>query len=1506
MSGARKSMLGLIGAAGLLALCVAGLALPASGTGQIAGAIYAQPVLGVADTGAVMMGAASASEPGEVWAYRQLPLDAGVPQGERLGAGVPGFGADEQLVFLRYTYATGWQAFETPVNESGGAYRGVNPNPRTARITPTGGGILIGRDSGTECSDPSIPREQCPPELQRPVPAELQVKVLRRDPGGRFGVMPPPPDDVLRPASDSGPAETLADGFGNGDAAVAAFDRDGRTAAFFAIKERIVQDAVAYFDGENWSREPVAVPTGSESAFQIVAIDATGPDNAWMLARPADDLQRGVVLFQRVTDGGPHWVERDIGRSTFSQRQDLSAGVSDVDVLSGDTRPLTVTENGVWIDGRLTAGSGEESVRRQFTLYFDRSEGNLTGAWCDITVICERPLGAALSEESYRSFAWPGPGYGSRIITNALDVGGGGGTNRGTYLRLDGTLFSRIPGAGGNFRETAAFSAPDEGWIEGPVHITRNPELPRVGQSWPLSLRAPLTSVAAAPGSRPGDLGGGALAVGLDGGVARYAPAGGWTREFLLSSSGSVVKAGLRGVAWPEPARAHAVGDLGAMWLWRAETGLWEKDPAAPVGFDGNLMDVAFDPHNPERGYAVGKSGVLLRYDKTWTQEPLPALLQSRNLTSVAFAGSQALVAAGDDLLVNDGGGWHVDADADRLLDSLPRRPEIRVVAGLPDGGAIAAGTRIVLERDGPGHPWRFSTQPLSGATAVAAAAYRDGDRVRAILSVTEVSYPPPVDPDQEPGQPPPVLQPFPPSGDGYVVRETANGWRDEQHMSFGGSGLDKPIKSDPVLDFLLDAGGNGWAVGGWSGEPDSAGRGVAGRRAPARAQRQAVLTASVNRYGAGAELAPPIRPVAVALGSGPARFAIASHAQCEQPCAGLAGQAIGPDRGLEGLLAKVAGLGALPYGPRLLLYGGGRLRPGAGGLTGEEAYRYAQELGSQPGLPVYGAVSAGDAGTGGLSAFSAAFEPFNSPFGRGPGPPGVDASNIPGAVPGSGARTHYAFDSQGSGGTVRVIVIDNSSGSLAASDPHQNPPEAQAPWLQAVLADARARQIPAIVVGSRDLNTRFNPRLNVATDGDEVARMLVDGGASAYFFERPEENRAYRVPAGSADTIPAFGSGTVAYRSPLSQARDQPDSLFGDAGFLLAEVDAARRNTVTNRAPVSVRLLPLIEDVSLLPLDGTLLRRSRPALFQGVGRRPRAGDRWGRPTTDGTANPAGGDPYVSFPPPPCLIAGCSTRLAAEYEFLSSDPDIADFVRQDPNSSNLRKPYIGPGDKVVSDSRSGLLCAFNAGTSTLTIRAGAVAYAQTVRVLPGSVQRPCGTRPLNPSRFRRTAPRAAPPAPPPPAPQGSQPAEFAPPPPPPPAPAPPAPPPANPPSPPTPSAFLPPLEPIAYLPPVPLPTPPPAIRPSPPSGGLGRAYQVEEKREEEAALEESQASARYIHADHHALPPGLVLAVIVFVAFAGATIRGGGRGRTRKIEAAVVANREYEATRNRHRRGNIR
>ncbi len=647
---------------------------------------------------------------------------------------------------------------------------------------------------------------------------------------------------------------------------------------------------------------------------------------------------------------------------------------------------------------------------------------------------------------------------------------------------------------------------------------------------------------------------------------------------------------------------------------------------------------VAFDPADPSRGYAVGKSGVLLRYGKSWDQDPLPAGLEGRSFTSIAFAGSEAIVAAGEDLLVEDGGGWHVDAAAGALLHSAPGgQPYVYAVAGLPDGGAVAAGRDIVIERDGgPGTPWRFSKQPIPGSTAIAAAAVRDGG-VRAVVSVIPQLSFPPADalPEPDPNVPPPVLPPFTLPGDGYLLRETANGWDDEERTSFAGTGSDRPVKSDPVLALQLDSSGAGWAVGGWSGYADATGRGTSASGSSAGSVRARVRTASIARYrdASAAPRAASSQPVP--MPAGPVRLAVAGNAECEEACSALARQGLGPDRTLEAALATVAGL-AGGNGPRALLYTGNRV---ATGLGPGDAERYAALLSSQPGLPVYAALGADDAAGGsGVGPFVTSFGSFPAPFGAGAAPAGVSTAGIPGAPAGAGARTHYAFDSSGPGGTVRVVVIDNSLGSLAASDPYQNPPEAQLPWLEAVLADARAEGIPTVVMGNRSLNPNFTPRLNVASDGTEVARVLVDGGASAYLFDRPEENRAMRIPAGAATTIPSFGTGTLGYRSELSGVigLDAADSLFGDSGVMLLELDAAQRDPATNRAPVRARLVPVIQDLSLEAIDGTLLRRSVPALFSGLGRRPFGGDRWGPASAgSGVPSPAGLHPLHRVPAGP-------------------------------------------------------------------------------------------------------------------------------------------------------------------------------------------------------------------------------------------------------------------------------
>jgi hypothetical protein len=1471
----------------LLLAMVLVVATPNSGSGAI-NPVGPLPLLGSADSEMTLMGAAPAGEQGEAWGYRQLPLAVG---DVRVGARQLAFGPqpdpaqpDPQLAFLRHTDAAGWQVFDTPVDESGHPYRGPVPNRLSARITPKGGGVLVGRD------------------LHRP--AGKGVVVLAHDPGGGWRALDAPPEGVLLPAEGSQPAEGLAGEQGLGAVVDAAFDEGAHAGLLFAPIGRSVSDGIAHFNGVEWSpREPVEIPAGSESHFHVLALDATGLANAWALAEADEALGRSVVLLQRTsTPEGPRWVERPLTGTPFAAADDPGQGIANAAPIGGAAQPLTVTSDGAWID--LSAEI--EGVSRDVTLFYDIGSGAVTGSWCD-AAICAGALGAKLSRQGgYRSFAWPGGEFGTRVVTNPLDPGGNEESNRGTYLRFAAGAFTRMPGTAANFHPSGAFFNADSGWLEGPVEISpKTPPAPP--RPWPVPLRAPLTDVTAAPGGVPGSLGSGALAVGSFGSVARYMPGSGWKREFLLSSSGSVNRANLRGVAWPLPSRAYAVGDSGAMWEWNAADDLWVSDPGIPIGFEGNLMDVAFDPAEPFRGYAVGKSGTLLRYGKSWDQETLPAGYEGANLTSIAFAGSEAIVAAGGDLLVNDGGAWRVDASAHALLDSVRAgNPQLFAVAGLPDGGAVAAGRDIVIERDAPGAAWHFSSQPLPGSTAIAAAAVRDGASVRAVVSVVpRLSYPPSDDlPEPDPNVPPPIIPPFALPGDGYLLRETANGWEDQERTAFASSGDDRPLKSDPVLSLLLDSAGDGWAVGGWSGYADAVGRGTAATSG--KTIRERVRTAAIVRFGSGAAASPGSAAAQpVPMPGGPIRLAVAGHAECDDQCADLAREAIGPDRSLTAALQTVATMRGGGNGPRALLYTGNRVKSGLGS---DDGARFAELLlGGAPGVPVFPALGSDDASNGfGAAAFESAFAGFPAPLGGAPSPAGISTAGIPGAAPGPGARTHYAFDSQGAGGTVRVVVIDNSLGSLAASDPQQNPPEAQLPWLESVLADARVKGIPVVAMGSRSLNASFTPKLNVASDADQVARALVQGGTSAYLFDRPEENRSMRIPAGAAQTIPSFGTGTLGYRSPLSGAVgvETADSLFGDSGVLLLEI--GNPSPGGNVAPVGVRLIPLIEDLSLEATDGTLLRRSRPALFRGLGRRPRGGDRWGRASAGtGNPDPAGSSPYVSFPPDQCLIPGCATRLNPEYSFTSSDTDIADFVRQDPASTNLRKPFLDAGDRVVTDNSSGLLCPFNAGSTTVTISAGGFSYSEKVTVLSGSVQRPCGTRPLRPDRFKRANAVAVPPAPPPPpaSPAGSPPVSFSPPPPSPPAaspPPPPSPPAPHPPPPPLPPPFVPlsvPL--VAFVPTIVPPPPPPIVRPLPPGGAPARTYQVEEKREEEAATEESQAFSRYDSRDRGLTVPPYLLGLVLLAALAGASVRGGPGARRRTLPVPAHSSSAPRTGRNR-------
>jgi hypothetical protein len=1383
------------------------------------GRLAAEPVLKSAAAGVTrLFGASPGEAQGEVW------------------------GSGGRQTIARYTDAGGWEKVPPPVDSDGSSLSDFEllGGALAGRATPAGGvavAALVSRE------------------------ASARQALLIRDPGGQFRATPEPGEAL---ESD----ESL---FRGGSVLAVPIDEpDGRAGAFVVPSKGAVgkQMAVLHFDGTTWSREEICREGPPSCAappplFRVLAIDATGPGNAWLLGQKAVGGD-GVELFRR--EAGK-WRPQTLGGplGTLFGKEKPIPGVIVLPRPGG--QPLTVTQDGLWVDASIKVGG--ETLDATF---FYRG-GQVEQSWCDAPPLagplCGFPLGAELQANEGRSFAWSDGGlYGRRVLT---------GIGQGALLSLVGNAFERVPLAGGRAgaAEGAALSAPDEGWlggVTGPLRLTRQPA-PSLLKAWPVPFRRPLTAIAPEPGAPVASLSSEALAVGDQGQVARYVPSQGWVAESLLNGAGKRVTSRLRGVAWPRPGFAYAVGDDGAIWLWRAATGLWEPDPGAPPNLiRGNFTGIAFDPGDPDRGYAVGKQGLLLAYGREWAQEPLPpGVPPEANFTSISFAGHQALAtyrfplttdgAYTGGLLVNDGSGWRVDPE-------VGARGTPVLVAGLPDGGAaVAYEGGLVVERNGPGAPWTPAAESAGGSPS-ALAAIREAGAVRAVVSISPqetnewltdreqvLSQPPP-------GQAPLLIRPYALPPRGYLERQTANGWRDEQHEAFpiptlasGKELTDLPREPDPLLALLMAPdGSNGWAIGGETGER------VTQNRLP-------VQTAAVVRYGTDA--APPrnFSSVPIPTLPGVTTLALGGNAQCAAPCADQVGTGVGP----EAWLPAAVGRAAATQGVRAFIYTGAGVA-GAGAVPTSAAFAreeaaYARRLGAAAGhLPVFSAPAASDRDRSDtLATFASALQSV-TPVGA------PDLQN-----------GYYAFDSPG-GGSVRVLMLDYSRPTL---DPTQRC------WLAQQLEGAAKAGKPAIVVGNRDLGGRA-PEGQKAADAGEVIRVLVGfpppgcavsepAAASAYFFDFPEENRAYRVGAGGR-SIPTFGSGTLGYVNPGIRT-----DFLGASGFLLAQVGV--RDPATNVAPVNVRLIPNIGELALEASDGTLLRRSSLALFRALARRPRGGGRCVGVNPIDQCEALQPDPYVPIPAR-CQGANCASGIFPEYRFVSSRPDIADFVKVDAAAQNPRAVLLGGNDKPIPDPTSGLLCAFNAGTTTVTIEAGGLAYSTQVTVQGGGVQRPCGTVPLR--DLQAPQPQLAAPPPPPapsPAPEFTSPGSLPPPAPPSPAPAPPSPQPAPNPA-PQPSFFAPApaLTPVVAIVP---PPPPPTVQTTPPSGTspvTQPAVSPEPEEEEEAAFDLVHHMTAYRAPARRSLAPSTgrseasgpslvyyLPALIALAALAGAGITGSRR-----------------------------
>jgi hypothetical protein len=1467
----------------LALLCAAVVWLGAAGAASTEGALVAQPSLGAPAES--FLGASPQEAAGAVWATAKK------------GAGL-----------ARYTEAGGWETVAPPTPRGGSGKVRFRSGPTVGRATPRGGLAIaafaeIGGEEG------------------------LETLVLRNPGGAPYEA--PDPSEALEGESLFGGTTMLA----------VTEEPGGATGAYVVPEER---NSVLAYDGTGWSREPICLESepGCVAPEEVIAIETSG-EKAWLLAH---EVGVGVELFRRQVGAETTWRQVPLGPANSLGARFSGTEAGGVTILPRTQgQPLTVTEKGVWIDFELKQGSTE----RDATVYFENAAAELTGSWCDVDApagLCTYPLEAELPNAAGRSFAWPpegAGGFGTRTIT---------GVGEGALLTLRGTAFERLTFVGGEAGATlgAALSGPEEGWLGAlpPLQLTRNPQASSL-QSWPVPFKKPLTAIAAEPDASVGATGSEALAVGDEGQVARYIPGQGWEPEFLLRSSGKRATPTLRGVAWPEPGFAYAVGDEGAMWRWQETTKLWQPDPGEPPNLRrGNFTGIAFDPNKPTRGYAIGKQGLLLSYGREWTPESLPVgVPEEANLTSIAFAGEEAIVTwkipkleSGQvryygGVIVNSGSGWKVESQAvEALATAVPQK-----VAGLPDGGAVIAtlsegeGNRnvegMVLERQGEGAAWQRAAGGSPGYPT-ALAAVREGGLVRAIISVVPPGQPQPqaaleskTDEEQatvvpEEGQPPLLTSPYPLSGGGLLVRQTAGGWRDEQHGSYplpdkhvGQTKYDMPIRPDPILALLASPDGSvGWVVGGETGT-------FVGTRTAT------IKTALVMRYGAGTAAPPNSSTVPIATEAGTATFAVGGDAQCAAACADYSGAGLGPDRWLRAAVSRAGEIS----GVRGFLYTGPSVAEGANeerlslSLSESDFEReevaYASRLGSAAGaLPTFAAPAESDLDRSGtLATFLSAFSNFDAPLGAAAG------SGITPVSRTEAGHAYYSFESAGNGGTVRVVVLDYSARELGST---------QQCWLAQQLSAAKLAGRPSIVVGDRDL---AGVASNAAADGTATTRILVGaaapagcelpgpaGQASAYLFDFPEGNRDYRLNA-AGRSVPAYGSGTLGYVTPPAGLETE---FAGDSGFLLVSVNVAGMSSSTGVAPVNVKLTPSIGSLAMEAADGTLLRRSQVALFEGLARRPLAGSKCegeGAPSLCNVQSPG----QYSTIPSECQGEICSSSLFPEYTFTSSQPDIANFVEPDPSSTNPRNVFLVKG-KPVLDSHSGLLCAFNAGTTKVTIETGGLAYSMNVTVQAGTVQRPCGTTPL--TNLAAAEPATSPPPAPAPSPAPSPSPSPAPPPPPPttPTPTPPTPtatpvvhvtPPHPVPNPsplPTPFVIQPPIT-TASVPLVPIVPPPPlpAVQPTPPSG-TSQVNAVEREEEQEEAYDSASAMSRLpqpgpSHRRHEALTASAgqlvaestaeggggiqpILRALILVAAAGGLASAGGvvrRGRRRRAYQVI-------------------
>ena len=350
---------------------------------------------------------------------------------------------------------------------------------------------------------------------------------------------------------------------------------------------------------------------------------------------------------------------------------------------------------------------------------------------------------------------------------------------------------------------------------------------------------------------------------------------------------------------------------------------------------------------------------------------------------------------------------------------------------------------------------------------------------------------------------------------------------------------------------------------------------------------------------------------------------------------------------------------------------------------------RYAQLLGSRASLPVFGAASATD-GPGARPARS------RSAFAGAPAPVRLGArgrdlaQRHPGRRRRPGARTHYAFDTGGDGGTVRVVVIDNSGGSLAASDPRRTRPSRSGRGSPTVLDDAAREGHSRDRDRAAATSTRGRARRSTSPRTATRSPSCSSTTAPRPTFSTARRRTARARSAGRREHgIPEFGTGTLGYRSSVGERRQRRPARRAVRRQRVPAAGGPRVGARPEDEPRAGNGPPDPGDRRHLDAGG----RRRAAAAQPPGAVPGAAAQAGRRRPLGAerrrraARPVGRRPvHDGAGRARASSPACTTRISARvHVHLRRTPTSSTSSSRTRTPRNLRKPLLGADDKVVTD-----------------------------------------------------------------------------------------------------------------------------------------------------------------------------------------------------------------------------